>query len=520
MHISNVLPRGKVISREETFRESISRLIGLVLTLSTAWAVTMPQREHANWMYFEQDDFFYYLKVAQNLAMGHGSTFNGLVITNGYHPLWMLTLAAVIHLSRSVRFIPAFLAFSIWVATVVTFRLTHMLLKRGGIESLAASALSAYVAVYAEHVFCYGMEVTFAIPLMLALLLLVEDYTWWSAEGLNGLHRGLAIGLVAAALVLSRIDTIIFVGLVGLGVWLHPRLRRLVRLPQATGVSLGLLPVAGYFIVNRVFFKVWMPVSGMAKQLKIDHGFTLLAWHSFLSKSLSNLVNLIPIILALAALPWLWKHLSPGLRTIVPAALFFPFVYITILSWSSDWQLWGWYFYMLRPALVVAFILLASIDRVRTALTWRPLLTVLVLFSLVPIASITWDQQQPEIVNAARALQQFSMTHPGVYAMGDRSGAVGYLLSQPVVQTEGLVMDRDYLALIAQQVPLRDVLARYGVSYYIGSASPADVGCFEAIEPAQGGMHAPHLRGEFCDQPVADWTFAGVRTVVFDVRRR
>ena len=157
MHISNVLPRGKVISREETFRESISRLIGLALTPSSAWAVTMPQREHANWMYFEQDDFFYYLKNAQNLAMGHGSTFNGLVITNGYHPLWMLTLAAVIHLSRSVRFIPAFLAFSIWVATVVTFRLTHMLLKRGGVESLAASALSAYVAVYAEHVFCYGI---------------------------------------------------------------------------------------------------------------------------------------------------------------------------------------------------------------------------------------------------------------------------------------------------------------------------------------------------------------------------
>ena len=28
----------------------------------------------------------YYLKVAQNLAHGHGSTFNGLVRTNGYQP--------------------------------------------------------------------------------------------------------------------------------------------------------------------------------------------------------------------------------------------------------------------------------------------------------------------------------------------------------------------------------------------------------------------------------------------------
>ncbi len=39
-----------------------------------------------------QDDAFYYIKIAQFLASGHGSTFNGLVFTNGYHPLWMACL--------------------------------------------------------------------------------------------------------------------------------------------------------------------------------------------------------------------------------------------------------------------------------------------------------------------------------------------------------------------------------------------------------------------------------------------
>jgi hypothetical protein len=492
--------------------------IGLALALTTAWAVTRPFREHISWMDFVQEDFFYYLKVAQNVVAGHGSTFNGLVSTNGYHPLWMWTLVAFIHVCSGVQWIPEFLAGSIWAATMVTFLFARLLLKRFEVESLAATALAAYVAVYAMHVFCYCMEVTLAVPLMLALILMLEKHTWWSAEGGKGLSRGLAIGLVAAALVLSRIDTLIFVGLLALGILLQPQMRRQVRRPQIIGIMLGFLPLAAYFISNRVLFKVWMPISGMAKQLKIDHGFTSLAWKSFFGKSPVQLLNLIPILVALAVLPWLWRRLQPELQAIAPAVLTFPFIYISILSWCSDWQLWGWYFYMLRPALIVAFLVLLQVQQVRRTLAWNPILAVLVLFALTRVVSVRWNEQQPEIVDAARALQQFSLTHPGVYAMGDRSGSVGYLLSQPVVQTEGLMMDREYLSLVAQQLPIRQALAHYRVRYYVGSALEPYVGCFQALEPAQAGPHAPHLRGKFCEQPVANWTFAGVKTVVFDLQ--
>ena len=36
------------------------------------------------------DDAFYYFGIARNVAEGHGSTFDGINLTNGYHPLWML----------------------------------------------------------------------------------------------------------------------------------------------------------------------------------------------------------------------------------------------------------------------------------------------------------------------------------------------------------------------------------------------------------------------------------------------
>jgi hypothetical protein len=44
------------------------------------------------------DDAFYYLKIAQNFARGAGSSFDGINPTNGYHPLWFLTLAGLYRL--------------------------------------------------------------------------------------------------------------------------------------------------------------------------------------------------------------------------------------------------------------------------------------------------------------------------------------------------------------------------------------------------------------------------------------
>jgi len=36
------------------------------------------------------DDMGYYMKISENMALGLGPTFDGLHLTNGYHPLWFL----------------------------------------------------------------------------------------------------------------------------------------------------------------------------------------------------------------------------------------------------------------------------------------------------------------------------------------------------------------------------------------------------------------------------------------------
>lgn len=44
---------------------------------------------------FIYDDMFYYLRVAQHIVAGQGSTFDGIASTNGYHPLWMIICVAL-----------------------------------------------------------------------------------------------------------------------------------------------------------------------------------------------------------------------------------------------------------------------------------------------------------------------------------------------------------------------------------------------------------------------------------------
>ncbi len=67
------------------------------------------------------DDFFYYLKIAQNFAHRAGSTFNGIVPTNGYHPLWFLILSVLSRFTDSPRIILGFVAASAFLASVATY---------------------------------------------------------------------------------------------------------------------------------------------------------------------------------------------------------------------------------------------------------------------------------------------------------------------------------------------------------------------------------------------------------------
>jgi hypothetical protein len=274
-----------------------------------------------------------------------------------------------------------------------------------------------------------------------------------------------------------------------------------------------------YALINHHVFGLWLPVSGMAKDLKIDHGFTLNAIGTLQYFSKMQLLNFGFIFAMMLALPKLWKWVRPAERTFVAAALTFPFVYMFVLSWVSDWPLWSWYFYGLRPALCVAILVLLQVPRLAELAARTRVMAVLVLVTVLRIASLKWDPQLPDIADAAAELQTFAATHPGTYAMGDRAGITGYVLPYPIIQLEGLVMDRDYLEQLRQRPALLDLMAKYHVRYYIGTSLKPYSGCFQAVEPNKAGEHVPKMRRTFCEAPLLHLQHGPVQTVVYDLEK-
>lgn len=466
------------------------------------------------------DDFFYYLKVALNLSHGSGSTFNGIVATNGYHPLWLLLLSGFTWFTTAPQHVLAFLASTIFLATLATYFLARRLIVATGVNLLTASGLAAYIAFYSIRLFYTGMEIILAIPLVLLFLLVAQRADYWSC----GVRQSAVLGLVISAMVLARLDTALLMALVVLGLILHRETRALIGRQQMAGLSLGLLPVFLYFISNRVIFHVWMPVSGMAKQLKFNHLPSSPAWESFYGLPRLQLLTLLPIILAIALLPLLFKRLSRTQQVLYPAVLAFPIVHILVLSCLSDWSLWVWYFYTFRPALCVSFAVICL---------WKPLGKILqnaavpacvLLFIVFDAPQSRWGNgtkvwQGDDLMQEGIDLKNFSATHPGVYALGDRAGTVGYILPSPMVQLEGLVMDRGYLSYIQRQVPLRVALAHYHVRYYVATERVPYTGCFHAVEPFQAGPASPHMAADFCEKPVSIFQTGHVKTLVFDLQQ-
>lgn len=268
-----------------------------------------------------------------------------------------------------------------------------------------------------------------------------------------------------------------------------------------------------------------MPISGAAKQMRHDRGIHFSAVRE--STSPEVFLMFCAVLAALLCLPLLWKALEPQLR-VITAALLFPLVHWTLLFRLSDWKLWGWYGYSLRPAVMIVLLLagIAAERLLRKQTSARMGVAAMVVGVLACLtAHYRVDYVMVDIAGAARGIREFSQTHPGILAMGDRAGMVGYLSPEPVIQTEGLVMDKKYLDHIRREDPLRSVLADYHARYYIGfqeqtEGTPplsAQRTCFNAREPAQAGPASPVMQARFCGNPVWQMQKSTGITMIFNL---
>jgi len=502
-----------------------------VLFLLTVMYLAARFRAGSAFLAFFEDDFFYYLTVAKNIAAGRGSSFDGIHPTNGYHPLWLLLNVLFAHLFAGQSYF--YVLIGVMAASVMA---TYFLLARSFSVYLAAgnaAACAFLVAAEFALIMSGGMEIVLSIPLIAWLCSYrLRNFRW-------SLGHGIVYGLLASGIILARLDAILFVGtLAWLDLFLSTGEPWVRRFRAAAGFFLGLLPVALYLLINQYLFHTATPISGSAKQLRTTHVPDLLAFRIAFRGSWPPVVMLTRPVLLCTLLAVILVTLKGrgGLqaqhRALVWALLLFPLLQLGLLSLLSDWPIWEWYFYPFVAA-AIGVVLVFSAREELWLLPLRRLAgpaAFLGAFCLLGKAAVhdlraaTMPRHSRyDFYYAAGDLARFARTHPGNYAMGDRAGLAGYEMDQPVIQLEGLMMDKPFLENIRHRRNLLEVLKAYNIRYYIATdlgSTPllSKDGCFDLREPMQAGPTSPVMQATLCQEPVYILDYNHIKTYIFDMQ--
>jgi len=233
------------------------------------------------------DDGYFYPEIARHIAHGQGSTFNGFTLTNGYHPLWMLLCAAGAFIISS----PTKL-----VQVLSGMQDLMILLSLLGIVLLARAAKlrGAIYSFFFMMFFYVGLSMWHMIEFPLTLLLQILALTL-AVPVLPSLNtravRLPALGIALGATMLSRLDSIFFIGI--LLAYQFIRSNKTSSIAKRTiqvlvpGLICGLI-VAPYLAWNWITFHHLMPISGAIKS-SFPHihkwflpAFTLPVWAAIL----------------------------------------------------------------------------------------------------------------------------------------------------------------------------------------------------------------------------------------------
>jgi hypothetical protein len=489
---------------------------------------------------FFEDDFFYYVGVADHLVRDGKLSFDGITATNGFHPLWFMIVTAL-RLVTGGFGAGFFVAMALLISACLAF--TAEAVRRFalalGAGPLAAAVLSTWLMLPVTLVGIQGMEVTLATPLLFWFLARVAE------RGAPKSPRdAVKLGALASLAVLARLDVAILVAVVvaGYAVFARAPWRDKLRVGAWFGLGGAALPV--YFGFNLIAFGGLLPLSAAAKQLRTGPGIAWNFWTYALRDSWYGpqavLMLAAPLAVALA-----WRKLpGRGAQLAAVGAAAFPLLFYGWNSVACDWAFFHWYAYAIGPGVAITLVGAAALlaPRLRAPSLTRGVAVAGVLVAayagakaanLARLRVTRWTIDDNVLTSTANRLATATRDMPGVYAMGDMAGITTFLLQKPVVQLEGLVADRKMLEHVRRQDPLLDVLREYHVDYLLYVTIHDDLrdakGCYAVSAPAldESGPLSAKMRANICwapviamDVPAPHKSYGILHAYVWDVRQK
>ncbi len=201
----------------------------ILVMMSISLYAALSDAQNLSWRWFTRDDAYYYFKVAQNITEGHGSTFDGIDVTNGYHPLWMLVCIPIFSLARLDLILPLRVLLLVMSGLSVA---TGILLYRliGKIFAPALGAVAALFWVFNHHIFATlyqnGLESGIAAFFLVLLVYKLYDFELsWRKDPVSKKQIA-TLAVIAMLMMFSRLDLVFFAALVGVWVVFRGHLLR------------------------------------------------------------------------------------------------------------------------------------------------------------------------------------------------------------------------------------------------------------------------------------------------------
>jgi hypothetical protein len=430
---------------------------------------------------FMQDDSYFYLQVAHNIAQGLGSTFHGITPTNGYHPLWLWMVALVSTVTDADKTLTLYLVFVLQAMLVISAM--FVLRRLASLMSLRYWLIGlAVLAAYLLGTAIYGSEAH-----VNALSLLASLACLWTALERQQSWRWFLTGIVFGIALLARLDNIFVIGGLSALAVFHAaggNLRQIVARAISLGIG-GAMVVVPYLAGNYIDYGHLVPISGAIKStfpsLNPD-------WHN-----LGTMGKLATPFGLVGVLTGLLLDKDPKRRVIwlgLGTGVLIHAVYI--VCYTDHYTFWAWYYVpaVITAALSASYIFgwvmcrFPSLLRPDIASRAAFLLTVAVLsagsarawikgFGFEGIGPLRVEIK----INKYRWPDEFGRWMKKHFPAGTRifvydwPGAIAYYSDLPLLPMDGLMNDFQYNDDLVR-VGIHSYLCAHDVRYFFGLIEP------------------------------------------------
>ncbi len=410
-------------------------IISFIVLISILWFL-LP----INYLiHFTSDDTYFYLKTALNFSSGKGSSFDGINLTNGYHPLWFLILSFYyfmigLILNTSLELL---LRLTFVFITIMNVLSIYLLIKVVDKLSLFKSKFTLYgfIIITLPFTFFYVLGTEKNITVLLFIL-----YTYLFVidnESKNTFWKARAITL--ALIFLSRID----LGIIAGAILILFESRFLNKNKIFRMLLIFIVTVLIYAFINKMVFGIYSSVSS-----KYKFSLDVISNLQFFPTPFSNPIDFgmlnIFLVGGLAYFVIIKFYKSELKRNNLFELLFiisFVFLLSNLLFNKQGVREW-YYIFPVFTSLILFFTVVDKLNLARL-LFYVVVIVTGIYFTLFRINYYNHDSAY----SFAKELKQKVKKSEIVFQI-DYSGIIGFFSERTVVNGDGLINSYDYYKVL------------------------------------------------------------------------